>query len=84
MIQRRYQKVVERAPAPYLDEATRARLCEAALKIGRATGYVGADTGEFLMGAGTGEFYFIEAAPTGAQWASASAWMGARRIPARW
>lgn len=39
-IQRRNQKVVERAPAPYLDEATRARLCEAALKIGRATGYV--------------------------------------------
>jgi pyruvate carboxylase len=34
-IQRRNQKVVERAPAPYLDDATRERLCEAALAIGR-------------------------------------------------
>ena len=142
-IQRRNQKVVERAPAPYLDDATRARLCEAALKIGRATRYVGAGTVEFLMDADTGEFYFIEmnpriqvehtvteigravqqnaetdlfrprptsasaatrcsaasppktrkttsspttaaSAPTGAQWALASAWMGARRTPARW
>ncbi|MBN8440456.1 MAG: pyruvate carboxylase [Thauera sp.] len=62
-IQRRNQKVVERAPAPYVDEATRARLCEAALKIGRATNYVGAGTVEFLMDADTGEFYFIEVNP---------------------
>lgn len=37
-IQRRHQKVIERAPAPYLDESTRAALCEAALRIGRGTG----------------------------------------------
>jgi pyruvate carboxylase len=53
-IQRRNQKVVERAPAPYLDDATRERLCEAALAIGRATNYVGAGTVEFLMDADTG------------------------------
>jgi pyruvate carboxylase len=62
-IQRRNQKVVERAPAPYLDEATREELCEAALKIGRATRYVGAGTVEFLMDADTHAFYFIEVNP---------------------
>jgi pyruvate carboxylase len=62
-IQRRNQKVVERAPAPYLDDATRERLCEAALAIGRATNYVGAGTVEFLMDADTGAFYFIEVNP---------------------
>ena len=62
-IQRRHQKVIERAPAPYLDEERRAALCEAALKIGRATHYVGAGTVEFLMDADTGSFYFIEVNP---------------------
>ncbi|MGI6244365.1 MAG: pyruvate carboxylase [Pseudochelatococcus sp.] len=62
-IQRRHQKVVERAPAPYLDDKTRTALCEAALRIGRATGYVGAGTVEFLMDADTGAFYFIEVNP---------------------
>ncbi|MGE4321839.1 MAG: pyruvate carboxylase [Sphingobium sp.] len=62
-IQRRHQKVVERAPAPYLGDAQRAELAEAALKIGRATGYVGAGTVEFLMDADTGKFYFIEVNP---------------------
>ncbi|WP_313809318.1 pyruvate carboxylase [Sphingobium sp.] len=62
-IQRRNQKVIERAPAPYLDEATRSVLCEAALKIGRATGYVGAGTVEFLMDEVDGAFYFIEVNP---------------------
>ena len=62
-IQRRHQKVIERAPAPYLDEERRAALCEAALKIGRATHYVGAGTVEFLMDADTGAFYFIEVNP---------------------
>jgi len=62
-IQRRNQKVVERAPAPYLDEATRQGLCAAALAIGRATNYVGAGTVEFLMDAETGKFYFIEVNP---------------------
>ena len=47
-IQRRNQKVVERAPAPYLDDASRLALCEAALKLGRAAHYAGAGTVEFL------------------------------------
>jgi pyruvate carboxylase len=62
-IQRRNQKVIERAPAPYLDAATRSAICEAALKIGRAAGYVGAGTVEFLMDEADGRFYFIEVNP---------------------
>jgi pyruvate carboxylase len=62
-IQRRNQKVIERAPAPYLDAATRMALCEAALAIGRVTGYRGAGTVEFLIDEDTGAFYFIEVNP---------------------
>ena len=62
-IQRRNQKVVERAPAPYLNDEQRAELCGHALKIARATDYVGAGTVEFLQDADTGKFYFIEVNP---------------------
>jgi pyruvate carboxylase len=62
-IQRRNQKVVERAPAAFLDDATRQALCEAALRIGKATDYVGAGTVEFLFDADTDKFYFIEVNP---------------------
>jgi pyruvate carboxylase len=62
-IQRRHQKVIERAPAPYLDDETRLGLAEAALKIGRASKYKGAGTVEFLMDADTKKFYFIEVNP---------------------
>ena len=62
-VQRRNQKVVERAPAPYLDAAGRAELCEAALRLGRAVGYTHAGTVEFLMDADTRKFYFIEVNP---------------------
>ncbi len=62
-IQRRNQKVVERAPAPYLDEARRQELCGYALRIARETGYVGAGTVEFLMDADSGNVYFIEVNP---------------------
>ena len=62
-VQRRNQKVVERAPAPYLDPTTRHALCEAALKIGRAVNYTHAGTVEFLMDADSGAFYFIEVNP---------------------
>jgi pyruvate carboxylase len=62
-IQRRHQKVIERAPAPYLNDAQRAELAAAALELGRATNYVGAGTVEFLMDAETGAFYFIEVNP---------------------
>lgn len=62
-VQRRNQKVVERAPAVFLTEEQRAELCEAALAIGRAVGYVNAGTVEFLQDADTGRFYFIEVNP---------------------
>ena len=62
-IQRRHQKVIERAPAPYLDQETRNALCDAALAIGRAADYVGAGTVEFLMDVDSGAFYFIEVNP---------------------
>ncbi|MEQ9570664.1 MAG: pyruvate carboxylase, partial [Nitratireductor sp.] len=62
-IQRRNQKVVERAPAPYLDAAQRQELADHALRIARATDYIGAGTVEFLMDADTGAFYFIEVNP---------------------
>ena len=62
-IQRRHQKIIERAPAPYLDPATRQAMCEAAILIGRAARYCGAGTVEFLMDRDTGKFYFIEVNP---------------------
>ncbi len=62
-VQRRNQKVVERAPAVFLSDAQRGELCEAALKIGRAVGYLNAGTVEFLQDADTGSFYFIEVNP---------------------
>jgi len=62
-VQRRNQKVIERAPAVFLDDTERANLCELALRIGRAVGYVNAGTVEFLQDADTGELYFIEVNP---------------------
>jgi pyruvate carboxylase len=62
-VQRRNQKVVERAPAVFLSAGQRARLCEAALRIGRAARYLNAGTVEFLQDAESGEFYFIEVNP---------------------
>jgi pyruvate carboxylase len=62
-VQRRHQKIVERAPAPYLDAAKREELCGYALKLARAADYCGAGTVEFLMDAATGAFYFIEVNP---------------------
>ncbi|PUE22961.1 pyruvate carboxylase [Limnohabitans sp. MMS-10A-160] len=62
-VQRRNQKVVERAPAPYLNDSTRHALCGSALKLARAVNYTHAGTVEFLMDADSGEFYFIEVNP---------------------
>jgi pyruvate carboxylase len=62
-VQRRNQKVVERAPAEFLSDAERTELCEAALTIGRAVQYRSAGTVEFLQDADTGKFYFIEVNP---------------------
>ena len=62
-VQRRNQKVVERAPAPYLDAAGREALCQSALRLARGVNYTHAGTVEFLMDADTGAFYFIEVNP---------------------
>jgi 3-methylcrotonyl-CoA carboxylase alpha subunit len=53
-LQRRHQKVVEEAPAPGMDEATRAAVCEAAVNAARAVDYVGAGTNEFIADASEG------------------------------
>src|SRR4029453_11915100 len=58
-IQRRHQKVLEETPSPGVDRALRSSLTEAALRLGRAVGYVGAGTCEFLVGE-RGEWYFLE------------------------
>ncbi len=62
-VQRRNQKVVERAPAVFLSDAQRSELCRAALAIGRAASYLNAGTVEFLQDADSGSFYFIEVNP---------------------
>jgi pyruvate carboxylase len=62
-VQRRNQKVVERAPAPYLSRSQREELCELGMKIARHAGYQNAGTVEFLMDRDTGAFYFIEVNP---------------------
>ncbi|MEM6742289.1 MAG: pyruvate carboxylase, partial [Pseudomonadota bacterium] len=62
-VQRRNQKVVERAPAPYLSEEQRAEVCELALRICRHAKYECAGTVEFLMDMETQEFFFIEVNP---------------------
>ncbi|WP_104476047.1 acetyl/propionyl/methylcrotonyl-CoA carboxylase subunit alpha [Microterricola pindariensis] len=60
-LQRRQQKVVEEAPSPLLDAATRARIGEAACAVARSVGYVGAGTVEFLISdAAPDQFYFME------------------------
>ncbi|MEM8776928.1 MAG: pyruvate carboxylase [Pseudomonadota bacterium] len=62
-VQRRNQKVVERAPAPYLSEKQRAEVCELGYKICKHVNYECAGTVEFLMDMDTGAFYFIEVNP---------------------
>ena len=62
-VQRRNQKVVERAPAPYLSQAVRDDLTGSAIRLGKAANYRGAGTVEFLLDADTDKFYFIEVNP---------------------
>ncbi|WP_298493718.1 pyruvate carboxylase [uncultured Maritimibacter sp.] len=62
-VQRRNQKVVERAPAPYLSAAQREDLCNLGRKICEHVNYTCAGTVEFLMDMDTGNFYFIEVNP---------------------
>lgn len=58
-IQRRRQKLIEEAPCPVLDEATRTRMGEAAVRAAKAVNYAGAGTLEFLLGPDN-NFYFME------------------------
>ncbi|XDA97534.1 acetyl/propionyl/methylcrotonyl-CoA carboxylase subunit alpha [Sulfitobacter sp. LCG007] len=58
-IQRRNQKVVEEAPSPFLDEATRRAMGEQAVALAQAVGYVSAGTVEFIVD-GDRNFYFLE------------------------
>jgi 3-methylcrotonyl-CoA carboxylase alpha subunit len=53
-LQRRHQKVIEEAPAPGLDAATREVVCGAAVRAARAVNYVGAGTIEFIADASEG------------------------------
>ncbi len=58
-IQRRNQKVVEEAPSPFLDEATRKAMGEQAVALAQAVGYTSAGTVEFIVD-GDKNFYFLE------------------------
>ncbi|WP_420862993.1 pyruvate carboxylase [Algirhabdus cladophorae] len=62
-VQRRNQKVVERAPAPYLSSTQREQICNLGKKICQHVNYECAGTVEFLMDMDSGEFYFIEVNP---------------------
>jgi urea carboxylase len=59
-IQRRHQKVLEETPATGLSPATRARLQESAVQLGRAVNYRSAGTVEFVYDVKREEFYFLE------------------------
>ena len=58
-LQRRHQKLVEESPSPNLAPRVRRRICEAAVRLAKASGYVNAGTCEFLVDA-QDNFYFIE------------------------
>ena len=58
-IQRRHQKVIEEAPSPFIDEATRKAMGEQAVQLARAVKYQSAGTVEFVVGKDR-SFYFLE------------------------
>ncbi|HZF15096.1 MAG TPA: biotin carboxylase N-terminal domain-containing protein [Steroidobacteraceae bacterium] len=59
-VQRRYQKLIEEAPAPSLSDGLRARVHAAAVTFGRHLRYRGLGTVEFLVDSAGGKFYFLE------------------------
>jgi 3-methylcrotonyl-CoA carboxylase alpha subunit len=58
-LQRRHQKVIEESPSPAVNAKLRKSLGEAAIRLAKEAGYVGAGTAEFLL-APDGSFYFLE------------------------
>jgi len=58
-VQRRYQKIIEESPSPFIDASKRTAMTAAAVRVAQAVGYVNAGTVEFIVGA-DGEFYFME------------------------
>lgn len=58
-VQRRHQKVIEECPSPFVSDATRKRICKAAVDAVRELGYINAGTIEFLMD-DKQNFYFME------------------------
>jgi acetyl-CoA carboxylase biotin carboxylase subunit len=58
-IQRRYQKVIEESPSPFVDEATRREMGERAVALARAVGYVSAGTVEMIVDEQR-NFFFLE------------------------
>jgi acetyl-CoA carboxylase biotin carboxylase subunit len=58
-LQRRHQKLVEESPSPSINDRTRRRLCESAVRLAKEAGYVNAGTCEFLVDEDQ-NFYFIE------------------------
>ena len=59
-VQRRHQKLIEEAPAPFLPENLTLQIREAARKLGAFVGYLCAGTAEFLVDPVTHDFYFLE------------------------
>jgi len=59
-VQRRNQKLVEESPSPALDDAVRARMCDAAVRVCREVDYRSAGTMEFILDPASGAFYFME------------------------
>lgn len=58
--QRRFQKLIEEAPAANLPPPVRTALCDAAVRLGESIGYTNAGTVEFVVDADTHEFFFLE------------------------
>jgi acetyl-CoA carboxylase biotin carboxylase subunit len=58
-VQRRHQKLLEETPSPALDDASRAKLAEAACRVAKQVGYLNAGTVEFILDP-SGAFYFLE------------------------
>ncbi len=58
-VQRRYQKIIEESPSPFIDAKTRAAMTSAAVRAASAAAYVNAGTVEFIVST-AGEFYFME------------------------